>query len=89
MDCHEDRPIGCDESRVFSIISNGSLAKIKISHLRKYTAYSLSVQVFNSKGRGNFSRSINITTDEDSKFIYVILCTIISSLLHEKAETFF
>ena len=78
VDCHEDRPVGCDESYVFNITSNGSLAEIKISSLRKYTTYSLSVQVFNSKGRGNFSKSINITTGEDSKFKSIIFCTLTS-----------
>ena len=68
VDCHEDRPEGCDEKQVFNITSNGSLAEIKIPNLRKYTKYSMSVQVFNSKGKGNFSKIINITTDEDSEF---------------------
>ena len=67
LDCHEDRPMGCDENKVFNITTNGSLAEIRIPQLRKFTSYVLSVQVFNSKGRGNFSKTINITTDEDSK----------------------
>lgn len=67
LDCHEDRPIGCDENQMFNITSNGSAAEIIIPGLRKFTSYSLSVQVFNSKGRGNFSTAVNITTDEDSE----------------------
>ena len=45
----------------------GSLSEIRLHGLRKYTVYSLSVQVFNIKGKGNFSKSINVTTGEDSK----------------------
>ena len=67
IDCHEDRPEGCDENEVFNITTNGSTPEIKIPNLRKFTKYSLSVQVFNSKGRGNFSIKVNITTDEDGK----------------------
>ena len=67
VDCYEDRPKGCDENEVFNITTYGRSPEIKIPNLRKYTIYSLQVQVFNSKGRGSYSTSINITTDEDSK----------------------
>ena len=69
VDCHEDRPEGCDENQVFNITTNGSSPEVKIPDLMKYTTYNLQVQVFNSKGRGNFSTTVNITTDEDSKLV--------------------
>ena len=68
LDCHEDRPTGCDEHQVFNILSNGSSPEIHIAKLRKFTNYSFSIQVVNSKGKGNFSHNINVTTDEDSKY---------------------
>ena len=73
VDCHEDRPQGCDENEVFNITKYGKSPEIKIPNLRKYTKYNLQVQVFNSKGRGSFSTTINITTDEDSKSILLPL----------------
>ena len=74
VDCHEDRPQGCDENEVFNITTYGKSPEIKIPSLRKYTKYNLQVQVFNSKGRGGFSTTINITTDEDSRLILFHFC---------------
>ena len=68
VDCHEDRPEGCDENQVFNITTNGTSPDIIIPNLRKYTTYNFSIQVFNSKGRGDFSTTITITTGEDGKF---------------------
>eukprot|EP00795_Rhopilema_esculentum_P002629 gene2630-826_t len=65
IDCHEDRPTGCDEHQVFNISSNGSSPEIRLPKLRKFTNYSFSIQAVNSKGKGNFSHNINVTTDED------------------------
>ena len=68
IDCHEDRPSGCDEKEVFNATSYGTNGTLTLSNLRKYTRYEIQIQVFNSKGKGNFSKTINATTDEDSKY---------------------
>ena len=68
LNCPQDRPQSCNENEIFNITSNGSVSEIRIQNLRKYTNYSFSIQVFNSKGKGNFSKVIEMTTDEDSKY---------------------
>ena len=68
-ECHEDRPKGCDEHEIFNLTVNGTDPIIKIPNLRKYTQYNISIQMFNSKGKGNFSREITVRTDEDSEYI--------------------
>ena len=65
--CHEDRPAGCNESQVFEVKSIGDNSTTIIKNLRKYTEYRLSIQVFNSKGKGNFTKQIIVKTAEDSK----------------------
>ena len=67
IDCHEDRPVGCDETEIFNVTTHGRNGAVKLSNLRKYTYYEISIQVFNRKGKGMFSKTINATTDEDSK----------------------
>ena len=68
VDCHSDRPAGCDENEVFTIFSPSSTSHITICNLRKYTNYNISVQVVTNKGNGTFSAAIYIKTDEDSKY---------------------
>ena len=66
-DCHQDRPSGCDENEVFNITTSDPTAKIHVPNLRKFTDYTMRVQVYNRKGRGNFSAPIRVRTAEDSK----------------------
>ena len=73
IDCHEDRPSGCDENQVFNITKYDPSGTIEIPQLRKYTSYSISVQVFNSKGKGVISKTVNVTTAEDSKYDHVFV----------------
>ena len=67
VDCHEDRPKGCNESEVFKYTTADASASIEIKGLRKYTNYSCTTQVFNEIGAGNISSPIYIMTAEDSK----------------------
>lgn len=68
VDCHIDRPAGCDENEIFAIFSPNSTSHITIQKLRKYTNYSISVQVVTNKGNGTLSAPIYIKTDEDSEY---------------------
>ena len=86
IDCHEDRPAGCDESQVFNITKYDPSGTIEIPKLRKFTSYSISVQVFNSKGKGVLSKTVNVTTAEDSKcdhiFVSFFRCPRVFPMLH-------
>ena len=68
VDCHADRPVGCNESQIFTIITNDSQPHITVPELRKYTNYSISIQAINRKGVSNYTTPIYIKTEEDSKY---------------------
>ena len=68
VDCHSDRPEGCDEMQIFNISTIDANPAIDINDLRKYTNYSFQVQVVNSVGAGNYSPPFYLMTDQDSKY---------------------
>ena len=68
VDCHADRPAGCNESKVFTLMTDDAKPRISIAGLRKYTNYSITIQAVNRKGSGNFSQPIYVMTAEDSEF---------------------
>ena len=42
-----------------------------VTSLEEYTSYQFSMQAFNNKGVSNESASVETTTDEDSKLLYI------------------
>lgn len=52
-----------------TITVNQSAASVVVTNLRKFTKYMVTVEGFTSKGSGIESKSVAISTDEDSKII--------------------
>ena len=52
-----------------TITVNQSAASVVVTNLRKFTKYMVTVEGFTSKGSGIESKTVAITTDEDSKII--------------------
>lgn len=48
------------------VVKEGNTSLV-VKNLKKYTEYSFRISAFTSKGEGNVSESISVSTDEDGK----------------------